>query len=299
MKEADDESVPADLSPADAFTLLGSEHRVRILRALLDLLRTNEEYPASFSVLRAEADIEVSSQFSYHLGELTGHFLKHTEDGYAFRYAGWKIATAILAGTYNQRGEFREISIAGTCPCCETDALEATYRDEWIEIDCRACERQLTRYPFPPGGLAERTPSEFLHVFDRHVRAHIRFARDGICPACTGPMTPFINPDKINATVDRAAGYECARCGNRLYPSVGMGLLSEPVVQKFYRNRNQSIDTVPYWELGFCVDDRRTTVMNENPWRCEILVASNDDTLVLELNEELSVTSADVQDKIE
>lgn len=294
MDEADDESVPADLSPSDAFALLGSEHRVKILRALLDLLRDREEYPASFSTLRAEAGIGVSSQFSYHLRELTGHFLERTEEGYAFRYAGWKVATAILAGTYNQRGGFTAISIDGTCPCCGMDALEATYRDEWMQVDCTACETQLTRYPFPPGGLAERSPPEFLHAFDRHVRAHIRLARDGVCPACTGPMTPFVNQKETDTTAGRAAGYECARCGNRLYPSIGMGLLDEPVVREFHRNREPEVDAVPYWELGFCVDDRCTTVTNEDPWRCEVVVASDGDILVLELNEELSMISADV-----
>lgn len=291
MDEADCESVSAGLSPADAFALLGNEYRVRILRALLDLHQTRAEYPTSFSTLRAEAEMEVSSQFSYHLDELTGHFLKHTDEGYSFRYAGWKIATAILKGTYNQRGEIAAIPVPGTCPCCGTNTLETTYQDEWMEINCRNCETQLTRYPFPPGGLAERSPPEFLRAFDRHVRSHIHHARDGICPACIGPMIPFVNREKTDMSAGRVAGYECTRCGNRLYPSVGMLLLNEPAVQKFYRNREQEVDTKPFWELGFCVDDRRTTVTNEDPWRCEVLVGSDEDTLVLELNEELTVVS--------
>lgn len=297
MDEADDESVPADITPADAFALLASEHRVKILRALLDLLQDREEYPAPFSVLRIEAGLEVSSQFSYHLRELVGHFLKRTSEGYAFRYAGWKVATATLAGTYNQRGGFAAIPIEGTCPCCGTDTLEATYQDEWMEIDCRACETQLTRYPFPPGGLAERSPPEFLHAFDRHVRAHVRLARDGVCPACIGPMTPFVNQAEAETITDGAAGYECTRCGNRLYPSIGMLLLDEPVVQAFYRDRELEVDAVPYWEVRFCVDDRCTTVTNKDPWRCEVLITSSNDTLVLELDERLTIISTSVRNK--
>ena len=297
MDDGDDASVPTDLLPADAFALLGNEHRVRILQALLSILRREKEYPASFSALQTETGATVSSQFSYHLGELTGHFLKHTNEGYAFRYAGWKVATALLAGIYNQRDEFDAISIAGTCPRCETDALEATYQDEWMEIDCRTCETRLTRYPFPPGALAGRSPSEFLHTFDQHVRAHMRLAREGVCPACFGPMKPFIKRTDLNTTPDQYAGYECTRCGNRLYPSVGMLLLNENSVREFCQNQGLAVNTMPFWELGFCVDDRCTDVTNEDPWQCEVRVIADCETLVLKLNEYLTVVSADVLDE--
>ncbi|EMA41970.1 hypothetical protein C447_00230 [Halococcus hamelinensis 100A6] len=269
---------------------------MRILQALLDILRTEKEYPASFSALQAEAGADVSSQFSYHLDELTGHFLKHTNEGYAFRYAGWKVATAILAGIYNQRDEFAATSIAGTCPRCETDALEATYQDEWMEIDCRACETRLTRYPFPPGGLAGRSPSEFLHTFDQHVRTHMRLAREGVCPACFGPMKPFVERNDSDTTASRDAGYKCTRCGNRLYPSIGMLLLNEKPVREFLRNRELPVDVAPFWEIGFCVDDRCTVVTCKDPWRCEVQVAADSDTLILELNEHLKVISTSILD---
>lgn len=54
MDNTDGTSAPTTLSTADGFALLGSEHRMKSLRALLDLLRTEKEYPASFSALEAE-----------------------------------------------------------------------------------------------------------------------------------------------------------------------------------------------------------------------------------------------------
>lgn len=295
MGEAGDDSDPADLSPAEAFSLLGNEHRVAIVETLLDLHRTGDEYPTSFSTLRECSGINVSSQFSYHLAELTGHFLKQTDEGYAFRYAGWKIATAILAGTYNRREQFGPAPIDGTCPLCETAALEAAYRDEWMQIDCTACENRLTRYPFPPGGLAGREPSEFLRVFDRHVRTHMHLARDGICPACTGPMTPVVYSETEASRQGRAVEYDCTRCGNRLYPNCGMFLLETPPVLAFYRNHGSDIRAVPYWEFEFCVNEDCTTIISEQPWRCQIRITLDSDVLCIEVDDDLSVVSSDVQ----
>lgn len=295
MAESDDGSMPADLSPAEAFALLGNDHRVTILQALLDLHRAETEYPASFSALRKQANIDVSSQFSYHLHELTGHFIKHTDKGYAFRYAGWKVATAILAGTYNQRGQFGPASIEGTCPLCGTDALEASYQDEWMQIDCTACGTRLTRYPFPPGGLAGRTPAEFLRVFDRHVRTHVRLANDGICPACTGPMRPVVYGSQEASSHGRIAEYNCERCGNSLHPNLGMFLLEDRAIQTFSRNHGWEIHAFPYWELEFCVTDDCTTAFSSKPWRCQIQVTLDSDSLRVELDEELNVVSTDTR----
>lgn len=294
MDQAAGEPIPVNLSPADAFGLLGSEHRVAILQALLDLHRTGDEYPASFSTLRAAADIEVSSQFSYHLSELTGHFLKQTDRGYAFRYAGWNVATAIVAGTYNQRGQSNALSIDGECPLCTSEGLTATYRDEWMQIECSACMSQLTRYPFPPGGLANRSPAEFLRIFDRQVRTDVRLARDGICPACTGPMQPALGIENSEKTRGRVAGYWCERCGNRLYPRLGMLLLEAPVVRKFYRSQDRDVDSKPYWEFRVCVDESLSEVIEDRPWQCEVRIPL-DDTLVVELDEELNIVSTVIE----
>lgn len=287
--DATDAGEPPDLSPAEAFTLVGNEHRVAILEALLSLHRTGEEYPVSFSTLREAAAIDVSSQFSYHLDKLVGHFVEQREEGYAFRYAGWNVATAILAGTYNRRDRLAAAPADGTCPLCDAAALAATYRDEWLGIDCSACSSSLTRYPFPPGGLAERTTEEFLRVFDRHVRTDVRLARDGICPACTGSMRAATGPE-----TDGVVGYRCERCGNRLHPTPGLVLLETPVVRRFYGDRDVDVEARPFWEFRPCVDERLSEVTGDSPWRCEVRMPL-DDRLVVTLDEDLRVASTTVE----
>lgn len=284
---------PPDRSPADAFAALGHEHRVAILDALLDLSRSGDEYPASFSTLRERAGVAVSSQFSYHLDALVGHFLRRDDDGYSFRYAGWKVATAVLAGTYHERRTFGPAGVDGTCPLCGTDALAASYRDEWLAVDCESCGERLTRYPFPPGGLAGRDPAGFLRAFDRHVRSHVRLIRDGVCPACVGRMEPTTFAPGELPDHGRPAAYDCTRCGNSVHPPPGLLLLPEPRVRSFCRARGVDVDATPYWELGFCVDDDRTAVDAANGWRCQVTVEAGDDALVVELDGALDVAAAE------
>lgn len=275
---------------SEAFALLGHDHRVAILEALLALYRTREEYPASFSALRAEAGIEVSSQFNYHLEEMVGHYLRRTDDGYEFRVPGWEVATAILAGTYDRGGRFEDPAVDGTCPLCRSEGLAAGYLDGWLSVECRACESELTRYTLAPGAIRGREPAEYLRVFDRRVRTDVRLARDGICPSCAGPMEAVVGSHDGEEAAGRTAAYRCRRCGNRIYPPVGAFLLETPVVREFYRKQGTGVESRPHWEFRLCVDGSLVEVREEDPWRCRVRVPG-DDALVVELDEELAITA--------
>lgn len=281
---------PEGLAPARAFALLGHEHRVDILRALLDASRDGVETPIPFARLFERTEIDVSSQFSYHLDELTGQFVRDTDDGYELRYAGWKVATAILAGTYNERAEFGPTDIAGACPHCDVETLRAAYEQEWLTVSCRSCESRLVRYPIPPGVVQSRSVPEILQAFDRYVRSHMLRARSGVCPACLGVMeieTHAPNSDNLATGI-------CRRCGNRLYPPVGLFLRDHETVPWFRREFDDQGE-IPFWELGWCVADKAATVTETDPWRCRLEIPANGATLALSLGEGLTVRSATVE----
>lgn len=281
----------AGLSPAAAFALLGHEHRVDILRALLGATQDDVATPLSFARLFDRTDIAVSSQFSYHLDELTGQFVRDTGDGYELRYAGWKVATAILAGTYNERAGFGSSDIAGTCPQCESEGLVATYEEEWLTVSCQACGTRHASYPIPPGVVQSRSVPEVLEAFDRYVRSHMLRARGGLCPACLGVMEIETHaPDG-----DTLATGLCRRCGNRLYPPVGLFLRDHETIHWFYREFDSGRRTVPFWELDWCVTDDAATVTETDPWRCRLAVRTDGRRLVLSLGEGLTVRSATVE----
>lgn len=71
-------------SAADVFGLLSDETRLDILRAVASAQHENERTGVadlSFSELYDRVDVENTSKLSYHLGELTGTFLRKGERG--------------------------------------------------------------------------------------------------------------------------------------------------------------------------------------------------------------------------
>lgn len=115
------------------------------------------ERPVSFSALRKRVGMRDSAQFNYHLSKLTDHFVRSTDDGYEFQYAGEKVVRAILAGTFTDRVSL-SVPITGTCFACG-DTLVGQYADERLSVECAACTTTYARYAFPPGASATaRTP---------------------------------------------------------------------------------------------------------------------------------------------
>jgi hypothetical protein len=69
-------------SPVETFSLLANEDRLAILNAIVRA-DDRDDTPVAFSTLRETIDIRDSGRFSYHLQELTGHFLTRSSDGYS------------------------------------------------------------------------------------------------------------------------------------------------------------------------------------------------------------------------
>jgi hypothetical protein len=136
------------LRPAEAFSLIGNETRVEILEALW---RTDQQ-PVSFTTLRQRSGVDDSAKFNYHLGQLTGHFVRQTEQGYELRTTGESAVRAAVEGSFNAHPDPDPIETGDDCTRCGS-RLVATYSEEKLTIDCPACGRGHGRYSFPPGGL--------------------------------------------------------------------------------------------------------------------------------------------------
>lgn len=90
------ESGPA---PSEAFQTLASEVRVTVLVELLSAGRADED-PVAFSTLQSAVGADSSAGFAYHLRELSGHFVRRTDEGYALTPAGRRAAEAVVSGTF-------------------------------------------------------------------------------------------------------------------------------------------------------------------------------------------------------
>lgn len=280
-----DSSVASELSPEDAFSLLGNETRIGIIRALWELSEDSREKP-SFSELRECADVTDSGQFNYHLGKLVGTFVRRDGDGYELTYAGRRIIGAILDGTYTKRAEIEPFEIDVSCFDCGS-ALEARYETDQFVIQCPNCEETVLRFAFPPGVLEGRSREKLAETSGRWIRAQLSFTVNGICPNCAGVITHSITTE--SAHHDRAVGleYDCERCKHHASSTVALHLSYHPAVIAFYDDHGIDLNEDflgSYWN-----SDGQTTVRSEDPWRISLTISLADDELELVVDEDLNV----------
>jgi hypothetical protein len=273
------------LAPAEAFSVIANETRLSILEALWQ----SPERPVSFSELRKEVGMRDSAQFNYHLQQLTDHFVVQTDAGYDFRQAGKKVVRAVLAGSFNERPQVKPIELDKTCADCGAP-LQADYRDEMLGIGCPECGKPHGRYPFPPGGLNDRTDEEVMDAFNQRVRHLHCLAADGVCPECNGKMGTTITRDTEDVLgLEVRVDHRCQQCHHQLYSAVGLSLLDQSEVVTFHRDHGIDLCTKPYWDLAWCVSDEYTTVLSTDPWKIRVTIPLDDEELRVTLDGDLAV----------
>lgn len=130
------------ISPGEAFTLLGNETRIDIIRVLGE----TSDKSLSFSALWDRVNIADSGQFNYHLNKLVGSFVRRTDEAeYELTYTGAQVIGAIFAGTFNQRGLTRSFDLDSACTTCGS-VLLVEYEREHVTISCPTCKINV-RFP--------------------------------------------------------------------------------------------------------------------------------------------------------
>lgn len=277
------------LRPAEAFSLIGNETRVAILEALWHA----DEQPVGFTSLYESAEADNTAKFNYHLGQLTGHFVRKTDAGYELRTAGESVVRAAVEGSFNAHPDPDPIDTGDDCTRCGSP-LVSTYSDEQFAIGCPACGRTHGRYSFPPGGLIGRDDAETLSAFNQRVRHLHSLARDGVCPECSGQMrTDIVRGEDCCLDAALRVEYTCRQCHHDLCSTIGLALLDQPPVVSFYRDHGIELRTTPYWRLNWCVSDDCTTVESVDPWRIQMELVETDDVLTVSLDEQLSIVGTD------
>jgi len=279
------EDADEDMDPAEALSVLASETRLDILETLWRA----DDRPVRFSDLFDEVDLGDSAQFNYHLKQLTGQYVAKTDEGYDLRFAGGQVIRAIRAGTFTRQPDVEPFEVAGACTRCG-GPLVAVYDDEQLAIDCDDCGKAHGEYPFPPGGLVDRTTDEIATAFDERVRHLHCLAADGVCPVCSGQMrTEITREEPCCLDVSVRAEHVCEQCRHELCSPVGLVLLDETVVASFYDDHGIDLSNRPYWTLPWCVDDEYTTVEETDPLRISVRIPLASDELRVVLDEELTV----------
>ncbi|WP_439027634.1 DUF7351 domain-containing protein [Haloarchaeobius sp. DT45] len=271
------------VEPAEAFSVIGNETRLSILEALW---RTADR-PVRFSRLHDAVGMRDSAQFNYHLQQLLGQFVVQTDDGYDLRYAGEKVVRALLAGEFTQDPHWDPFEIDGSCVSCDA-TLVAEYENENIRIECPDCGHAHGEYPFPPGGLTDRTKAEVMQAFDERVRHLHCLAADGVCPECAGRMESEIERGgDCCIGLDLRVEHTCQQCGHSLCSAFGLLLLDQSDAVTFHRDHGIDLNDTPYWDLPWCVSDHSNEVVSEDPWEVVVSVTLDDETLRVTFDESL------------
>lgn len=280
----------AETTAEEAFALVGNELRAGILRVLGETPHEG----VSFSELRERVDSDVDSgQFNYHLQKLVGPFVEKTDDGYVLRPPGLALYRAIKAGAFSRSLTVEGFDADFDCYFCETP-VEAAYDDGLFTMTCPGCEHLYARTALPPSAV-EGDRSELLTRVDQYNRHQMGLSADGVCPVCANPMAlEFLDSDAV-AWVDGAERLDvfchrfCGHCGREQYMTVGLALLHHPAIVAFFHEHAVDVTAIPHWGLEFVMTDNYLTVRSKDPWKFELAVPCEGETLTLVVDDELNV----------
>lgn len=308
MDAGPDEFGDGEVPAADAFAILGNELRLRTLWALWEA----EEPYLSFAELRRQVAPEDTGNFNYHLGKLTDHFVRKTDDGYALRVAGEHVVRAVLSGTITAHPALPAAEIDERCVYCGSP-VEMEYGDEFISVRCTECGGVVSRnfpdgtymnYGFPPAGLAGRSREEAVdaaHVlYDSKVTPMIK----GVCPECAGKVSTSFEichdhepgEDGLCPACETRYSvwsiFRCSHCSYTRQSAMWFAAVTHPAVIAFLYDHGLD-ESVPFrkltWDNAKFVRNITERVVETDPYRFQVTVPVDAETLVVQVNDELDV----------
>ncbi|MEF8773591.1 MAG: helix-turn-helix domain-containing protein [Halobacteriales archaeon] len=313
MSDPGDPGASGQLSPADAFSVLGNETRLSILRALF---RVSE--PQTYAQLRRRVDPETAGNFNYHLQKLLGHFVRKDGDGYDLRRAGERVVRAVLAGTITEEPRLPPAPTDDRCVYCG-GTVEMEYREASVVARCTECggvsrdgvpEGTYLRLRLPPAGLRGRTREEVLEAAHVRFEAEIGSMANGVCPECGGRATVEFDVCEDHRRDDSGlcprcdtrfavwTNYECRQCRYARRASLWVTAMNLPAVVSFCHDHGLEellpIRTFARENREF-VADVSQAVTGTDPPRFRVTFPVGGDRLVVELDDAVSVTEVTVE----
>jgi hypothetical protein len=204
----------------EVFQVLSDETRLDVLQTIAIAQNENKQTGVaalSFSEIYERIDVGDTSKLSYHLGELTGTFLRKHDGGYAFTHAGEQLVRFVLAGNYRQPGDVGPIETEGGCQFCGETTLRAVLEDQFFMMYCTTCDRCANAYRVRPAQVRERTGEDLIDAVRREQASDLLKIRGGVCPDCAGRIETEVRdvadlpaPDEI--PVSFMTFSECQDC---------------------------------------------------------------------------------------
>lgn len=243
----------------DAFALLSNTIRIDILEAVAIAQNEEEQSGAgmaalSFSDVYDRVDVDNTSKLSYHLGELTGTFLRKHEDGYSFTHAGERMVRFILAENYLSPSDFGPIETDGTCLFCGESTLEATLHEQYFVVRCSSCERPVTGYIITPAQARSHEGADLLESLKRKQATEYGLVQRGVCPECAGRIDTEVIPASEAALSDTVPVSlltigECRQCLRIYSGPLTYSVAYHPASVAFHWDHGVDIMETGMWEF--------------------------------------------------
>lgn len=303
----------AALSPDEAFAALGDETRLAILKEL-----GTAEGPLSFSDLRDRLGSPESSRFNYHLGQLRGHFVDKSEDGYELRRAGETVVEAVLSGAVTADPHMERTPIDEPCHLCGAP-IEVRYEQERMAAYCTECagtygggsapeedlEHGFLGYlALPPAGIEGRTPDEAHRTALAWQMSEVLPAAAGVCPRCSATLERSADVCEdhdasegiCNSCGSGHAVSHVARCTNCIYDQRGamlLALLSDTAVLGFLTENGVNPVAPTSERFSATVVDYEEEIRAADPLDATFTLQVDGDRLRLAVNDDLEVVETE------
>lgn len=250
----------------EVFGLLSDEIRLDVLRTVAEAQFDEKETGVaalSFSELYDRIDVDNTSKLSYHLGELTGTFLRKHEDGYAFTHAGEQIVRFLLAENYRSPAPFDPIETAGSCLVCGGSDLQAELHDQYFLIRCPDCDTPVYSYRVRPAQVRSREGAALLDAVVWEQAGDFLKMRQGVCPDCAGPIETEVMAadERVPRDVPVSFGTlsECSECLRFVGLPLPYAPLYHPESLAFHWEHGVDVLGTGLWEFHDRLRDGRWT----------------------------------------
>ncbi|MFB6193550.1 MAG: winged helix-turn-helix domain-containing protein [Halobaculum sp.] len=299
------------LAPDEAFSILGNETRVEILRALGEAGE-----PLAFSTLYDRVEAANSAQFNYHLDKAVGHFVERAGEKYRLAPAGERVVEAVLSGAVTDQPETRRTPVDVSCHYCG-GSVETAWRAGGLDLYCTECagryggsprldetdrsvEGYLGRHPFPPAGVRNRTPSEAVCASWTWGNLEVLALASGLCPRCGATVDRSVSvcddheSEGVCGTCDGryavTATFDCTNC---IHSTGGDPIVALAATTELFAllagNGYNPVDPDSLTRVEAVHGGYEETIHSRDPLRADYTFAVEGDRLTLSVDESLRV----------
>jgi len=283
---------------ADVFRLLSDESRLDILATIAREQyeeRQREVAALSFSDIYERVAVDNTSKLSYHLGELTGVFLRKRGDDYAFTHAGEQLVRFVLAENYGSPADPGTIETEGCCLYCGETSLRAKLNGQFFVVQCSDCDRPVYYYRVRPAQVRTHDAPALIESVTREQAGDFLKVRGGVCPDCAAHLeTTVVDTEDVPGAdavpVSFATVTECEACLRSLSLPLPYAAAYHPASIAFHWEHGVDLLGTGFWELHRYLHEGQWTATradDREAYRVELRV--DDATLRLFLDESASV----------